>query len=257
MPRRRTLTRQASTWAAAAASALVVTITTAPLASAQGTKVGSVAIVAPTNNKTLLELNTAQTSFGLVPPSDARCSGSSQKNGYFVTAYLTTNDPSTLTVDADGPHSTSGTTYPLIDSTRSQYVQRNTAPPGSTSNGQGEVPPSGPMTWLDFRGTLKPGVYHVGLMCTGTNNGVVTLDRYWDNEITVTADPKDAQGFLWQVTGDRSAVARTTSGSSNSRMIAVGAVVTLAALVVVVGRRRKPTSIRGGSSMTTSGRRER
>jgi len=83
----------------------------------------------------------------------------------------------------------------LFDTFGTPYVSQNTA----TSNPAGGPGPIiQPLPTFNFSVydtttfPVTPGVYNVGVACTvGNENAVNQLDKYWNNVITITADPAD------------------------------------------------------------------
>jgi hypothetical protein len=191
--RRKTLARVGIASAAVAGAALV----TAPVAMAAA----SLNFALITNPTTGQKMNSggSQDAWQVQASPNGFCTGSSQ-NGYFVTGYVTDqSDPTSITFDATGnPVTASGVTFSLYDSSLSQYIERNTAPPAPGQQA-GQVLPSGPMTWAAFdTSSLPPGTYHVGLACVFVSNGTRTLDKVFDTSVQFTADVADPGGFTWQ-----------------------------------------------------------
>jgi hypothetical protein len=209
---------------------------------AAGTRAGDALVINPATNKELTGGGSKQP-FVVEVPDQGACRGSSSRNGYFVSSFITSaaNDPTTLSFDADGPHTRTGVAFPLFDATHSSYVERNTDQPRSGST-EGAVLPTGSLTWTDFdTSALPPGSYRVGLACIASGNATRVVDRYWDRAVSFTADASDPSGFVWKVDGPahgaQAAPARSDQSSRSVRMLAVGAVLVLG-LVVVVFRRR-------------------
>jgi hypothetical protein len=170
----------------------------APVATAAGT-LGFAVITDSANTNLNKNSGGSQDQWQIRPyNTPSFCTGSSQ-TGYFVTGYITSEDPSTITFDAQGnPVTASGTTFSLFDAGTSPFIERNTAPPIPPST-QGQVQNSGPMSYSVFDTTTLPvGDYHVGLACVHVVSGTRTLDNFYDTRIHVALDASDPAGFSWQ-----------------------------------------------------------
>jgi hypothetical protein len=207
---------------------------------------GGVAVVKPQTGEPL-GAGGSQTQFALAAPKGASCTGSSSKNGYFVTGYLTAEaiDPAHLHFDADGPHSSSpaDTTYNLIDANGTPFIGWNTGQPDAS--GQGALEPTGPLTWQYYDNHyLPPGRYHLGLACTHSpGDGTMQLDRFWDSSVQISADTTDPQGFHWSVlsTADASAAKSSSNGAFTWILVAVliGAGIVSGGVIVRRSRRSR------------------
>lgn len=193
MKLRKLLTRSAAASAAVGGIALVA----APMALAATQ--GPVQITDPSNAVEITSGNSAGIFELRTVNNGGFCTGSTQVEGYTVTGYITNVDPTTLTWDpASGPVSpASGLAFPMVDSTGTPYVSRNTNTPDAGS-ATGQVLPSGALAWERFVsfGVLTPGNYRIGLACIAPDK---SLDNYYETQITISGTPDN---FTWQKPGN-------------------------------------------------------
>lgn len=197
----RTLAGRALTLGAVAYGGLAMTATGAYAA---GTLAGAATVISPSTNQPLTSGGSGTTwTFQL--PSQAKCSGDTATNGYNVYSYVTpvSVDPASLTFSPNGgPNQPAGSfAYPLVDTTGSPYVAKNTDP----NTGQIVDFPSTAFNWSLFSidGSTGSGVvalpagdYNVGIACA-TQSGAG--DKYWNGVVTFTASASDPNGEVWQV----------------------------------------------------------
>ena len=189
---RKILTRTGAVSAAACGVALIA----APMAMAATQ--GPVQITDPSNAVEITSGNSTGIFELRTVNNGGFCTGSTQVEGYTVTGYITNVDTTTLTWDpATGPASTSGLAFPMVDSTGSPYISRNTNTPDAGS-ATGQVLPSGALAWERFVsfGVLTPGNYRIGLACIAPDK---SLDNYYETQITVSGSPDN---FTWQKPGN-------------------------------------------------------
>lgn len=191
MKLRKLLSRSAVASAAVGGVALIA----APMAMAATQ--GPVQITDPSNAVEITSGNSAGIFELRTVNNGGFCTGSTQVEGYTVTGYITNVATTTLAWDpASGPSSTTGLAFPMIDSTGTPYVSRNTNTPDAGS-ATGQVLPSGALAWERFVsfGVLTPGTYHIGLACVAPDK---SLDNYYETDIVISGTPDN---FTWQKPG--------------------------------------------------------
>ena len=147
------------------------------------------------------------TVFALTPPAGASCTGDTATGGYKVHSYMVpaSVDPATLTFDSLGPLPAdyfANYRQPLFSS-GTPFINVNTAissAPGSgglltnlKSFSFGLFGASGPQV-------VPAGTYNIGYACTLGAASATQLDKYWNAQLTFSADPTDVpSGITWVV----------------------------------------------------------
>ncbi len=160
------------------------------------------------------------TVFGIRLPVGAACTGDSASGGYRVQSYVVpaSVDPNTLTFGVQGPVPVAtGANYrqPLFTTATTRYVNITTGV-APTPGGGGPIPstPGFNFAFLGPTGaTLLPaGTYNVGLACTLGFESATQLDKYWNVQITIAADPADQpSGITWTVADPPATTTTTTT----------------------------------------------
>lgn len=159
------------------------------------------------------------TQFALRPPSGAACTGDSASGNYRVQSYMVpaTVNPATLTFDAGGPAPQgTGSAYrqPLF-SNGTPFVNKLTGV-ATTANGPGLLVNLPPFDFTLFGAdgpTLVPaGTYNLGYACTVGTGASQVLDKYWNVQFTISANPADSPSKLsWVVAGTTTPTTTTTT----------------------------------------------
>lgn len=145
------------------------------------------------------------TPFALTPPLGAACAGDSATGGYRVQSYMVpaSIDPGTLTFDSNGPlpAGTGASLRQPLFSSGTPFVNKTTAI-AVQSGGTGQLVglPSFSFDLFGASGPqiVPPGTYNVGFACTLGTASATQLDRYWNAQLTFTADATDvAAGIKW------------------------------------------------------------
>jgi hypothetical protein len=194
---------------------LVLTVVAAlgsaePRASAAGVNAGSLTVASASGAP--ITTGNATTSFNLVPPSTAACSGDTATGQYRVNSYIVpaSVDPSTLTWNSAGPVPVGqGATLrqPLFSATNSPLVNAATAlNTGAISAALGS--PFSVSTFQDAGGPtfLPDGNYNVGLACTLAG----AEDKFWNVVLNFTANAGTLQ-FTVPVAGPSTTTSTTTT----------------------------------------------
>ena len=204
-------------------------------------------------------LGGSATKFYLQTPAAAACSGDSASGGYRVQSYMVpaSIDPATLTFDSNGPipNGTGASLRQPLFAGGSIYVDANTAV-ATTAGGPGAIT-GNPVFDFSIFGTAGPtvvpnGTYNVGIACTLGAASATQLDKYWNVQLTFTADANDQPSGIKWTTPNVVATTTTTTTSSTTTTIA-GATTTVAATTTTVRTGTTTTTIAGGPTTTLLG----
>ncbi len=187
----------------------------------------------------------SQTKFTLKLPAEAACSGDTAAGNFHIFSYIADAtafpDPGIITYNPSGPNQTgTGLVRPLYTQTGQAYANANTAPQsGFVSN----------LPTFDFRLfsidgrdvdgepsiTLPAGTYNIGIACANADN---TTDKYWNTQLTFTANANDPNGLVWEVVP-----APIVPDSPLSVLLPLSAAALGGAAFVVVRRRRSASTL--------------
>lgn len=249
-PQRRHLARTfARAGTVVSAVMLMLSIVAMPGGGASAAATGGTAQVlsgpgAPTVGVPILSGGSA-TKFYLKVPANASCSGDTASAGYFVQSYMVPAavDPAGLTFDSNGPIPNgvgAAIRQPLFAG--SPYLNQNTAV-ATTSGGPGAIADN-PVFDFSVFGSLGPstipnGTYNIGIACTKGPASATQLDKYWNVQMTFTADANDQpSGIKWAI----EAVVPTTTTTSTT---------VLGTTTTTLGSGSTTTTVSSGSTTTT------
>jgi hypothetical protein len=142
------------------------------------------------------------TQFVLAPPASASCSGDSVA-GYRATSYIVPSsvDPNTLTFDTSGPTPVgtgASLRQPLYASTGTAWVSQTVGIGDGLILGLATTPFDFTVYGAGADALIPPGTYNLGIACTGPTQA--HLDKYWNVQLTFSADPADLpSGVTWVV----------------------------------------------------------
>ncbi|MEI8238376.1 MAG: hypothetical protein WCI22_03065 [Actinomycetota bacterium] len=189
-------------WSAAALAVGASVVATSRV-DAAATNAGAVAVI--DNLGATLTSGGSATEFGLRPPNGAACTGDTATGGYKFSTYMVPAavDPATLTFDNNGPipNATGNPTpsafrQPLY-AAGSPIVNKNT----SIDSGSGGLLVNLPLfsfAGVGFAvGDIPAGSYNVGYACIKGQAGPTQLDKYWNAQITFSANGGDPIGVVW------------------------------------------------------------
>lgn len=233
------------------AALIAITSTTHTEVDAAGTLSGAVQFSVPAGSPTAGQTLTSggsATQFNLKPPAGSTCTGDSATGGYRVQTYMvpTSVNPADLTFNALGPLFPAGTDASLYRSalynTSGSLVVNLTTGIADASGG-GLVTSNLPvMSWGAIPGTRPTppaGTYNVGIACTRSAGSV--MDKYWNIELTVTADATDSPaGITWStvttpvVTTTTAAATTTTAASTTTSTTASASTTTVAGATTTI-----------------------
>ena len=161
---------------------------------------------APTAGQPLASGGSA-TVFALTPPAGASCTGDSTTGGYRVQSYIVpaSVDPATLTFGPQGPlpAGTGASLRQPLFSASTPVINKTTAV-ASTAGGPGLLTGLPTISFGVFGASgpqiIPPGLYNIGYACTLGVASATQLDKYWNAQLTFSADPTDLpSGITWVV----------------------------------------------------------
>jgi hypothetical protein len=197
-------------------------------AEAAGQDAGNAQVLVPPGQPNAgqpLNAGGSATLFALKPPTGAACAGDSASGGYRVQSYIVSASvsPASLTFGASGPLPTgtgANLRQPLF-SAGTPFVNRTTAI-ADQAGGPGLLV-NLPAFSFDVFGAgatqiVPPGTYNVGFACTLGAASPTQLDRYWNVQLTFSADPNDQPGGIrWiVVTGTTTTTSTTTTSTTTT-----------------------------------------
>ena len=147
------------------------------------------------------------TVFALTPPAGASCTGDSTTGGYRVQTYMVpaSIDPATLTFGPQGPlpAGTGASLRQPLFSAGTPVINKTTAV-ASTAGGPGLLTGLPTISFGLFGASgpqiVPPGLYNLGYACTLGVASATQLDKYWNVQLTFSADPTDVPaGITWVV----------------------------------------------------------
>ena len=147
------------------------------------------------------------TVFALTPPAGASCTGDSTTGGYRVQTYIVPAaiDPATLTFGPQGPlpAGTGASLRQPLFSAGTPVINKTTAV-ASTPGGGGLLTGLPTISFGLFGASgpqiVPPGLYNIGYACTLGVASATQLDKYWNAQLTFSADPTDVPaGITWVV----------------------------------------------------------
>ncbi len=186
-----------ATWPNASVSAAAINAGAAQVLVAPG---------APTAGQPLARGGSA-TVFALTPPAGASCTGDSTTGGYRVQTYMVpaSIDPATLTFGPQGPlpAGTGASLRQPLFSAGTPVINKTTAV-ASTAGGPGLLTGLPTISFGLFGASgpqiVPPGLYNLGYACTLGVASATQLDKYWNVQLTFSADPTDVPaGITWVV----------------------------------------------------------
>ena len=237
-----------ATWPIAAVSAAAINAGAAQVLVAPG---------APTAGQPLARGGSA-TVFALTPPVGALCTGDSTTGGYRVQSYMVpaSVDPASLTFGPQGPLPAgfgANLRLPLYSLNGSQIVNKNTAV-ASTDGGGGLLTGMPTISFTAFGADgpqlIPAGTYNIGFACTLGLASATQLDKYWNTQLTFSADPTDKpSGIKWTaVVGSTPATTTTTAPAVTTTTVASGVTTTTVKSGTTT---TTTTTVAGGATTTT------
>ena len=194
---------------------------------------------APTAGQPLTQGGSA-TVFALTPPSGASCTGDSTTGGYRVQTYMVPAaiDPATLTFGPQGPlpAGTGASLRQPLFSAGTPVINKTTAV-ASTPGGGGLLTGLPTISFGLFGASgpqiVPPGLYNIGYACTLGVASATQLDKYWNAQLTFSADPTDVPaGITWVVGVVTPPTTTTTIAPTTTTTIAPTTTTTTTAPVV-------------------------
>ena len=204
------------------------------------------------------------TVFALTPPAGASCTGDSTTGGYRVQTYMVpaSIDPATLTFGPQGPLPT-GTGASLrqpLFSAGTPVINKTTAV-ASTAGGPGLLTGLPTISFGLFGASgpqiVPPGLYNLGYACTLGVASATQLDKYWNVQLTFSADPTDVpSGITWVVGVVSPTTTTTIAPTTTTAAPAVTTTTTTAPVVTTTSTTVKPvvttTTVAASSGVTTT-----
>jgi hypothetical protein len=183
------------------------------------------------------------TKFYLRVPAAAACTGDTATGGYRVQSYMVpaSVNPATLTFNSSGPipAGTGANLRQPLFATSEPYLNANTAV--ASADGTGAIVGNPAFDFAVF-GSSGPavvpnGTYNVGIACTLGDASATQLDKYWNVQLTFTADAADQpSGIKWTTpnqTVTTTVAAATTTVAAATTTVA-GATTTVAGVTTTV-----------------------
>jgi hypothetical protein len=220
---------------------------------------GGTAGVFATTGSGALTAGGSSTQFVVKPPDGSKCTGDSANGGYKVNSYMvpSTVDVSTLTFNNNGPILPSGSpatfAQPLYKAGSLNKVTNL-----QTGPGDGLVIGITPVTFEIYSAAsptptgslaLPAGTYNVGIVCALTTAQPYSLDKFWNVQFTVVADPTDVPGgFKWTVLD---AAVTTTTSSTSSTTTTSSTSSTTTTTAACTGSTTTTTACTGSTTTTT------
>jgi len=183
--------------------------------------------------------------------SPAFCTGYTATGGYQVQTYMVPASvaPDSLTFDSSGPTPSGlGANFrqPLYsDAGQTPLVNLNTAQ--ATAAGGQIVGLQTVSLGAFFPGDIPPGTYNVGVMCTRTQSGATTLDRYWNTTLSVVTSQSDSPAQITWTAGSASTSTTTTVAGGGG-----GATTTTTTIGGGGGATTTSTTVAGGGGTATT-----
>jgi fibronectin type 3 domain-containing protein len=177
-----------------AAGAVGLSLATAS-APASAATLGAHATITNPATSAALSSGGSQTTFTVVLPPQAACSGDTAANGYHVSSFLVPLGTNITTVSFVGGSPSQG--LGLVNE-NGYYGSANTAP---TTGQVIDIPAD--FEWADLQNvgatasSLDNGssaIWETGLVC---ENASGTVTDYWSTYVTFTASGSDPNGFVW------------------------------------------------------------
>jgi hypothetical protein len=170
--------------------------------------------------------------FAVEPPAGAKCPGDTAHKSFLVNSYLVRKGTSPTSVNFRGGVPSRG--YGLITD-GAYYGAINTARDTGALFTLPEHATWSRLTTDDvFPNRESSTTWETGIACADATGAV---QRYWNAEVTFTADAKDPGGYEWQIVGQSDA----SKGSTGVSLVAALVVVIAggAAFVIIRSRRRR------------------
>ncbi len=170
------------------------TLTVAGAASAGASTLNGVATISNPAGTVPLASGGSATSFTVVLPANAACTGDTATGGYHVFSYFVPQgtNPTSINFSTSVP----STGFGLVDNTGSYYGAKNTA----ITTGQITGIPTN-FQWAPLVtnsvyavSDLTANSWETGIACADVH-GVVS--DYWNTQISFTASNSDPNGFVW------------------------------------------------------------
>ena len=214
-----------ATWPNASVSAAAINAGAAQVLVAPG---------APTAGQPLARGGSA-TVFALTPPAGASCTGDSTTGGYRVQTYMVpaSIDPATLTFGPQGPlpAGTGASLRQPLFSAGTPVINKTTAV-ASTAGGPGLLTGLPTISFGLFGASgpqiVPPGLYNLGYACTLGVASATQLDKYWNVQLTFSADPTDVPAGITWVVGVVAPPTTTTIAPTTTTTVAPTTTTTIA-----------------------------
>jgi len=220
------------------------TVPTAPDTSAiKPVRSGDLTLVEADRRGVVMQNGGSAAKFSVDLPKGSTCPGDSESDNWRLQTFIVPGsvDPGTLEYSVIGP--TGPKQYAIYDVFTAPVVDQLTVPNGGPGE-PGRPTPFPPMSFAVFPpGEIPPGTYRIGVACTWFG---ATAD-YWDTEIVIAAEPKDAPAQLtWRLPSAPPAALSGTKPPSNFPWTLTFIAIAVAALLTFVALNRRtrtdPTS---------------